>query len=115
MQHPEALTQVANSLNGLPILGCAPGSPAARAGLRYGDIVLAVNGAPTPSWAAFFDASAHAHGELHLRVFRQGRELQLPLQLDTNARTPRAVLDAPQREKPQSRPLALTTEQLDLS
>jgi predicted metalloprotease with PDZ domain len=114
MQHPEALTLVANSLNGLPILGCAIGSPAARAGLQYGDIVLALNGTPTPSWAAFFEA-AHAQRALHLRVFRQGRELELQLQLDTSPRTPRAVLDAPYREKAQPRSLAITTEQLDLS
>lgn len=95
MQHPEALTLIANSLNGLPILGCASGSPAAHAGLRYGDIVLAVDGTPTPSWADFFEASARASGELRLRVFRQGRELALRLQLAPDARTPRALLDAP--------------------
>ncbi|HTU63159.1 MAG TPA: PDZ domain-containing protein [Polyangiales bacterium] len=114
MQHPEALTQIANSLNGLPILGCASGSPAARAGLQYGDILLALNGTPTPSWAAFFEA-AHGQNELCMRVVRQGRELALHLQLDASARTPRAVLDAPYREKAQPRALALTAEQLDLS
>jgi S1-C subfamily serine protease len=97
MQHPEQLTQVAISLGGLPILGCASGSPAARAGLRYGDIVLALNGAPTPSWTTFFDASARADGQLRLRVFRHGRELELSLFLSRDARSPRALLDAPPR------------------
>jgi S1-C subfamily serine protease len=114
MQHPEALTQVANSLNGLPILGCASGSPAERAGLRYGDIVLALNGAPTPSWAAFFEA-AHRQRGLRLRVFRQGRELELELDLDGAARTPRAVLDSPYREPAEPRSLTVTSVQLDLS
>jgi len=114
MQHPEALTLIANSLNGLPILGCASGSPAARAGLHYGDIVLALNGAPTPSWAAFFEA-AQAQRELRLRVFRQGRELELQLELDSSARSPRAVLDAPYCEPADTRALAGTSVQLDVS
>jgi len=106
MQHPEALTQVANSLSGLPILGCASGSPAARAGLRYGDIVLSLNGTPTASWSAFFEACSHASGALRLRVFRQGQELELQLMLDRNARTPRALLDAPYQEPAPGRPIA---------
>jgi S1-C subfamily serine protease len=96
MQHPEALTKVANSLRGLPILGCSSGSPAARAGLRYGDIVLSVDGAPTPSWFAFFEASGRAAAcVLRLRVFRHGSELELQLPLAREASSPRAVLDAP--------------------
>ena len=97
MQQPEQLTLVATSLRGLPILGCATGSPAAVAGLRYGDIVLALDGAPTPSWAAFFEASAQADGPVRLHVLRHGRELELTLSLAHSARSPRAVLDAPAR------------------
>jgi S1-C subfamily serine protease len=99
MLHPQELTQVANSLRGLPILGCASGSPAARAGLRYGDIVLAVDGSPTPSWTAFFEVSARAQAEraLQLRVFRPGRELAMTLELARAARSPRAVLETPLR------------------
>jgi S1-C subfamily serine protease len=98
MQLPLALTQVANSLHGLPILGCSSGSPAARAGLRYGDIVLSVAGQPTPSWTAFFEASARQLGRpLPLRVFRNGGEIELALELPGSASSPRAVLDAPVR------------------
>jgi len=101
MQHPAALTQLATSLGGLPILGCLPGSPAARAGLRYGDIVLALDGAPTPSWSAFLQASAHrdrAEQALRVRVLRHGRELELVLDLAREASSPRAVLEASVQE-----------------
>jgi S1-C subfamily serine protease len=93
--HPEALTQLANTLQGLPILGCSGGSPAARAGLCYGDIVLSVDGTPTPSWTAFLAATSAS--PLRLRVFRRGREVELTLLLDGNACTPRAVLEGPRR------------------
>ena len=95
MQRPEQLTQIAISLGGLPILGCSHDSPAARGGLRYGDIVLTVNGSRTQSWAAFLEASARtAERPLRLQVLRQGQELQLSLSLPRAARTPRAVLEA---------------------
>ena len=98
MQHPAELTQLATSLGGLPILGCLPGSPAARAGLRYGDIVLALDGTLTPSWSAFLQASAQrdrADRALRVRVFRSGRALELLLDLCRTANSPRAVLEAP--------------------
>jgi S1-C subfamily serine protease len=95
MQTPAELTDLANALNGLPILGCASGSPAARAGLCYGDIVLSVDGQPTPSWSAFLQASSARRPWVALRVFRQGRELQLMLTLGGAVATPRAVLEGP--------------------
>jgi len=97
MQHPAALTQLATTLGGLPILGCLPGSPAARAGLRYGDIVLEVDGAPTASWTAFLQASAQrdrADHRLRLCVLRHGLKLELVLELAREASSPRAVLEA---------------------
>jgi len=101
MQHPAALTELATSLGGLPILGCLPGSPAARAGLRYGDIVLALDGRATPSWSAFLQASTQrdrADRALRLRVLRNGRELDLVLDLSREANSPRAVLEGQPRQ-----------------
>lgn len=93
MLTPAALTRLANALGGLPILGCDDGSPAARAGARYGDIVLSVDGVPTASWADFFQARKQGSGLLALRVLRQGRQLELALALPAATRTPREVLD----------------------
>ena len=41
------LFELAKTLDGLPVLGCLAGSPAALAGVRYGDILLSVNGQRT--------------------------------------------------------------------
>ena len=54
----EDVTRLATRLNGVPVLGCRPGSPAAVAGVQYGDILMAVNNVPTPDWAAYIEARA---------------------------------------------------------
>ncbi len=41
------LEQIAKVLEGIPVLGCLQGSPSERAGIRYGDVVLSVNGMKT--------------------------------------------------------------------
>src|SRR5580693_3723279 len=89
MQNPEQLTKLANALGGLPVLGCKPGSPAARAGIRYGDVVLAVNGTPTPDWSAYAEARRRRTGSMHVAVFRDGEELAIELVFDA------APLDLP--------------------
>jgi len=59
----EDVTRLANRLNGVPVLGCRPGSPAAVAGVRYGDILMAVNDVPTPDWAAYIEARQNGSTE----------------------------------------------------
>src|ERR1700760_2331347 len=88
MQNPEQLTKLATALGGLPVLGCRPGSPAARAGIRYGDIVLAINGMPTPDWAAYGEGKARDTQRMAARVFRGGAELELDFALEPALGTP---------------------------
>lgn len=85
MLSPEHLTRLAGALGGLPVLGCRPDSPAARVGIRYGDILLAVNGVPTPSWSAYLEARALRAGAMVVEIFRGGAELsfELPLELES--------------------------------
>lgn len=75
------LMKLASALGGLPVLACRAGSPAAVAGVRYGDIVLAVNGIKTPDWATFIEARGKSSTTMQLQLFREGTELSLELPL----------------------------------
>ena len=75
----EQLTKLAAALGGLPVRGCRPGSPAARAGIRYGDVLLSVNGVPTPDWATYVQARAIREHETEIAIFRAGDELTVKL------------------------------------
>jgi regulator of sigma E protease len=55
------------------VLGVPPGSPAAQAGLRTFDRVLAINGVNVPDEAALHEQVAKAEGELELTVQRMQR------------------------------------------
>lgn len=90
-----SLARLAESLNGLPVYGCLPGSPAERAGVRFGDILLSVDGKPTPTWLAFIAAREASGESICVRVFRDGRELEFIVPLDKHAsRNPASVASA---------------------
>lgn len=93
MVPPSELSRLATLLGGVPISGCLEGSPAARAGLRYGDVVLAINGIPTPSWTEFFQARRRATEPVIARIFRRGRQFEVRMDLPAQTRTPRHVLE----------------------
>lgn len=75
------LAKLASVLGGLPVLACRAGSPAASAGVRYGDIVLAVNGMKTPDWAAFIEARSRDRSKMRLELFRDGSQVELEIEL----------------------------------
>jgi regulator of sigma E protease len=67
-----------------------PESPAATAGLRYGDQILAIDGSPIDSWSTMQqEIRAHGGETLSLRVLRAGKVLDLQIvpavQEETNA------------------------------
>ena len=93
MLSPTELARLATTLGGLPILGCLAGSPAEGAGVRYGDILLSVDGMPTTSWDDFLHARARCGASFVARVFRDGSEFDVPLLLRKSSATPRQVLE----------------------
>ena len=80
-----SLTKLAETLGGLPVYGCLPGSPAERAGVRYGDVLLSVDGRATPTWDAYLDAREHSGASISVRLFRDGAELEIDIPLDRTA------------------------------
>lgn len=80
-----ALVNLAQALGGLPVYGCLPGSPAERAGVRYGDILLSVDGFATPTWEAYVEARERSGASILLRLFREGTEFEVAVPLDRSA------------------------------
>jgi S1-C subfamily serine protease len=71
------LEEIAATVQGVPVWGCLPGSTAAEAGVRYGDIVLAVNGVPTPSIVEYLEGRKLRTDGFDLRLFRDGAEFNV--------------------------------------
>jgi S1-C subfamily serine protease len=75
MMPRKQLEEIAATVKGVPVWGCLPGSTAAQAGVRYGDIVLSVNGVPTPSIAEYLEGRKLRADGFELVLFRDGEEL----------------------------------------
>jgi S1-C subfamily serine protease len=73
-QQLEALAEV---VQGIPVLGCLPGSTASEAGVRYGDIVLEVNGLRTIGIDDYLAGRQLRSDGMDLRLFRDGHEFSL--------------------------------------
>jgi C-terminal processing protease CtpA/Prc len=82
MQSRRQLAQLAAALGGIPIWSCLPGSAAARIGVRYGDVIVSVNGRPTPNVTAYIEARNARDDGLSVVVFRDGREHTLEVALE---------------------------------
>jgi C-terminal processing protease CtpA/Prc len=71
--------QIAKIYGGLAYLGSMPGSPAERARLQRGDVVVSVNGIPTPDIVAFIHARSQRDGGATVRYIRGGVENEVEL------------------------------------
>ena len=85
MQSRNQLAQLAAALGGIPVWGCLPGSAAARLGVRYGDVILSVNGRPTPNVDDYIQARNDRPDGLLMVIFRDGREHTLEIALEGRA------------------------------
>lgn len=89
-----SLFALAKVLGGIPILGTLEGTPAARAGLRYGDILISVNGVRTTNVAEYVEAKSVRQDGMEIVVFRAGAEQARELVYDELAVTdPHAILE----------------------
>jgi len=78
--------KLASALEGLPVWGCLPGSPSARAGVRAGDVILWANGLRIRTIDDYLRAKGEAAaGRMELTVFRDGGELSFAFVLDPGA------------------------------
>jgi S1-C subfamily serine protease len=71
--------EIAAALGGIPVLGALASSPAARAGIRYGDVVLSVNGRRTRTMVDYVDGKALRLDGMDVVIFRGGEELSIQL------------------------------------
>src|SRR5215510_12785962 len=71
------LEEIASAVGGVPVWGCLPGSTAAEAGVRYGDIVLSVNGVRTLNIEDYLEARKLRTDGFDLKLFRAGVEIEL--------------------------------------
>ena len=80
------LNKLAESLQGIAVWGCLPGSRAQRMGLRYGDVLLSVNGVRTSGMDDYLQARELRSDVVELVVFRDGSELSVSIELDPEQR-----------------------------
>lgn len=86
----KSLFELARALEGLPVLGALEGTPAARAGVRYGDVLISVNGHRTRTVADYVEAKNLRADGMEIVVFRGGGEQNADLVYDH----PAAPVDA---------------------
>ena len=88
----ESLYALAKALEGLPVLGALSGTPASQAGIRYGDILLSVNGVRTATMLDYVNARALRDDGMDIVVFRGGAEQTISLVYDDERETDPAAL-----------------------
>jgi S1-C subfamily serine protease len=79
MQDRSQVGRIAKALEGIPVWGCLPGSVAQKAGIRYGDILLTVNGQRTKDIEDYMAARKLRKDGVELTLFRDGREMSVDM------------------------------------
>jgi S1-C subfamily serine protease len=90
MRKRSDVVALANALGGLPVFGCLAGSPADLAGIRYGDIVMSLDGCATPSWDMYLAVRERSGTVIALKLFRDGAELDVRVDLRAGSTPPPA-------------------------
>lgn len=85
MSEQGAQQKIADAYGGILVLGALPGSPAAELGLRYGDVLLSVNGMRTEVVEDFLQARTLDAKTMRLEVVRGTQTVSI--ELDISDRT----------------------------
>lgn len=114
MKSRKEVETLADALGGMPVWGVLEGSVAARAGIRYGDIVLEVNGMKTPDARKFLQArdlrsdgctiSYHRDGETREVELLFEEEQRLSIHDILDQATNQRLTPFPSWRPPQSKP-----------
>jgi S1-C subfamily serine protease len=107
------IQQLATVLRGVPVWGTLPDSAGEHAGLRFGDVILAIDGTRVETLDAYVRARSAAHETMRVTIFRDGEELELEVAVDRQravdfAKLARDLVD--QRLVPTERPPKPTGE-----
>lgn len=76
------LNRIAAAVGGVPVWACMRGSPAERAGVKSGDVILEVNGQRTHTLDDYVAAQKTDAERMEMLVLRDGREVRLSLEYD---------------------------------
>ena len=94
---PQFGVQAVDGPNGVVVKAVAPGTLAARAGLRPGDVALQLNGVTVPNAATFLQwmDNAPAGTQLGLLVGREGRTMMVTVVAEAASAAPAATAPPP--------------------
>ncbi|MFP4599432.1 MAG: PDZ domain-containing protein [Persicimonas sp.] len=81
MKGYQEIKKLAEAVGGMPVWGCMPGSPAHKAGIQYGDILLRINGEAVSCFEEYVAAKELTNGRLSARVMRGGQTLDVELNM----------------------------------
>lgn len=73
------IQEIARVHGGIPVLHCLPGSPATIAGIRFGDVLLQVDGRAIEDVERDFEAPQDSADRLVVTLLREGRKLSVEL------------------------------------
>jgi S1-C subfamily serine protease len=82
MKTRSELAQIAEALKGIPVWGALRDSASHRAGVRYGDVIVSVNGIPTPTIDDYVRARDVSEGSMTMVVFRDGAYIEFTVAFD---------------------------------
>src|SRR5207237_1389194 len=73
---------------GVPVQDVPAGKPAAKAGIRPGDVVLEIDGKKTPTGSALLDIVANEPigKTVQIKINRDGKEMTIPVVVDDRAK-----------------------------